>query len=68
MGTLRDFQGGSRSPQDSNAAATVEAAASEFADFAGAWRPRYPAMVETWERSWPEFVPFPQDFPPDSGA
>jgi transposase-like protein len=43
-------------------AATVAAAEQRFAEFAGAWRDKYPAMVAMWERSWPEFVPF-LDFP-----
>lgn len=43
-------------------AATVTAAEARFAEFAETWRPTYPAMVATWERAWPEFVPF-LDFP-----
>jgi hypothetical protein len=43
-------------------APTVAAAEARFAEFAGAWREKYPAMVGMWERSWPEFVPF-LDFP-----
>ena len=38
------------------------AAEVRFAEFAGTWRGKYPAMVAMWERSWPEFVPF-LDFP-----
>jgi transposase-like protein len=43
-------------------APTVAAAETRFAEFADAWRAKYPAMVGMWERSWPEFVPF-LDFP-----
>jgi putative transposase len=43
-------------------AATVAAAETRFAEFAGTWRDKYPAMIAMWERSWPEFVPF-LDFP-----
>ena len=43
-------------------AATVAAAEQRFAEFAGTWRDKYPAMIAMWERSWPEFVPF-LDFP-----
>ena len=43
-------------------APTVAAAEARFAEFAGTWREKYPAMVRMWERSWPEFVPF-LDFP-----
>jgi len=37
---------------------TVPAAEARFAEFAGTWRDKYPAMVAMWERAWPEFVPF----------
>jgi putative transposase len=43
-------------------AATVAAAEQRFAEFADAWRDKYPAMIAMWERSWAEFVPF-LDFP-----
>jgi hypothetical protein len=43
-------------------APTVTAAEARFAEFAGTWRNKYPAMIATWERSWSEFVPF-LDFP-----
>jgi putative transposase len=45
-------------------APTVAAAEAAFADFATTWRPKFPAMVAMWERSWTEFVPF-LDFPPE---
>src|SRR5262249_22433810 len=43
-------------------AATIATAEQRFAEFAGTWRGKYPAMIAMWERSWPEFVPF-LDFP-----
>ena len=43
-------------------APTVEAAEARFAEFADTWRERYPAMIDTWQRAWAEFVPF-LDFP-----
>jgi len=43
-------------------APTVDAAEARFAEFADAWRDRYPAMINTWEQSWTEFVPF-LDYP-----
>jgi len=43
---------------------TVPAAEARFAEFADAWRDRYPAMIAMWERSWAEFVPF-LDHPPE---
>jgi len=39
-------------------APTMDAAQARFAEFADAWRDRYPAMIATWERAWDEFVPF----------
>ncbi|WP_299921849.1 IS256 family transposase [uncultured Nocardioides sp.] len=39
-------------------APTVEAAEVAFEDFAEQWQPIYPAMIEMWRRSWPEFTPF----------
>jgi transposase-like protein len=39
-------------------APTVDAAESRFGEFAEAWRDRYPAMINTWEQFWGEFVPF----------
>jgi putative transposase len=39
-------------------APTLEAAEARFADFALDWEQRYPAMIDTWRRSWAEFVPF----------
>ena len=39
-------------------APTVEAAELRFREFAEQWRDRYPAMIDTWERAWGEFVPF----------
>jgi putative transposase len=45
-------------------APTADAAETRFAEFAEVWRPKYPAMIAMWERSWQEFVPF-LDFPPE---
>jgi putative transposase len=39
-------------------APTVEAAEARFAEFSEEWAPKYPAMIKSWETSWPEFVPF----------
>jgi putative transposase len=43
-------------------APTVEGAQARFDEFADTWAERYPAMIDTWRRSWAEFVPF-LDFP-----
>jgi putative transposase len=39
-------------------APTLDAAEVRFAEFAEQWRAQYPAMIDTWERAWPEFTPF----------
>ncbi|MEZ5216370.1 MAG: IS256 family transposase [Ilumatobacteraceae bacterium] len=39
-------------------APTLAAAEARFAEFAEAWRAKYPAMIATWESAWGEFVPF----------
>ena len=39
-------------------AATEAAALDRFAEFAGKWETKYPAIVALWERAWAEFVPF----------
>jgi len=39
-------------------APTPDAAEARFAEFAERWRDKYPAMIDTWERAWAEFVPF----------
>ena len=39
-------------------APTVEAAETRFGEFADRWRDRYPAMINTWQAAWAEFVPF----------
>lgn len=45
-------------------APTVPAAEAAFADLAQDWREKYPAMIRSWENTWPEFVPF-LEFPPE---
>jgi len=39
-------------------AATEADALDRFADFAGTWEARYPAIIKLWEAAWPEFTPF----------
>jgi putative transposase len=39
-------------------AVSETAALDAFAEFAGAWEHRYPAIVRLWESAWAEFVPF----------
>lgn len=39
-------------------APTVQAAQERFEEFSAEWKPVYPAMIQSWENSWQEFVPF----------
>ena len=39
-------------------AATEDAAAERFLEFAETWGRKYPAIVRLWENAWAEFVPF----------
>jgi transposase-like protein len=47
-------------------APTVDAALAHFDTFADAWRATYPAMINSWETAWGEFVPF-LEFPVELG-
>jgi putative transposase len=39
-------------------ASSAEDALDRFAELAGVWEKKYPAIVRLWERAWPELVPF----------
>jgi putative transposase len=39
-------------------AASEAEALERFAEFAGTWETRYPAIIKLWENAWAEFVPF----------
>jgi len=39
-------------------ASTVEAAQARFEEFSEQWKGLYPAMIQSWDQSWQEFVPF----------
>jgi putative transposase len=41
-------------------APTEAAALDRFAEFAGTWEKRYPAIIGLWTNAWAEFVPFLQ--------
>jgi putative transposase len=43
-------------------APTVAAAEQRFEEFSTEWKPLYPALIQSWEQSWREFVPF-LDYP-----
>jgi transposase-like protein len=48
----------SQEMRDIYTAPTVEAAEARFGEFAENWRALYPAMIQSWENAWHEFVPF----------
>ena len=48
----------------STTAPTVGAAEARFGEFADEWQQLYPAMINAWQSSWEEFVPF-LAFPPE---
>ena len=54
----RDWGPITRAMRDIYTASTVEVAEARFGEFAADWRDRYPAMIQSWERAWDEFVPF----------
>ena len=39
-------------------APSVAAAEASFAEFTATWKERYPAMIDTWQRAWGDFIPF----------
>jgi len=39
-------------------APSEQAALDAFAEFAGTWQQRYPAIIRLWQNAWSEFVPF----------
>jgi len=53
-----------REMRDIYTAPSLPAAESLFAEFADHWRSQYPAMIDSWERTWNEFVPF-LEYPPE---
>jgi putative transposase len=54
----KDWQPITRAMRQIYTASTVEVAEQHFAEFAAEWRTKYPAMIQSWERAWAEFVPF----------
>ena len=54
----KDWQPITRAMRQIYTASTVEVAEQYFAEFAAEWRAKYPAMIQSWERAWAEFVPF----------
>ena len=54
----RDWPAIARDLKPIYTAATEAAALERFAEFAGTWEGKYPAIVKLWEKAWAEFVPF----------
>ena len=50
-------------PEPRRTAADRAAARERFAESAGKWGERYPAIVRLWQNAWAEFVPFLTDNP-----
>ena len=54
----RDWDALSKQLRPVYTAATEQAAAARFDEFAEAWDSRYPAIVRLWRTAWSEFIPF----------
>lgn len=54
----KDWQPITRSMREIYTASTVDVAIERFEQFSSDWKAKYPAMIQSWERSWQEFVPF----------
>ena len=54
----KDWQPITKAMREIYTASTVDVAVARFQEFSDDWKAKYPAMIQSWERSWPEFVPF----------
>jgi putative transposase len=54
----KDWQPITKAMREIYTASTVDVAAQRFEQFSTDWRQKYPAMIQSWERAWGEFVPF----------
>jgi transposase-like protein len=54
----KDWQPITRAMREIYTASTVDVAVERFKQFSDDWTVKYPAMIQSWERSWQEFVPF----------
>jgi putative transposase len=54
----RDWPAIARDLKPVYTAATEGAALERFAEFAGVWEAKYPAIIKLWENAWADFVPF----------
>jgi len=54
----KDWSSITKAMREIYTASTVDVAIDRFAQFSDDWKTKYPAMIQSWERSWNEFVPF----------
>ena len=54
----KDWQPITKAMREIYTASTVDVAVERFNQFSDDWTVKYPAMIQSWERSWQEFVPF----------
>jgi putative transposase len=54
----KDWQPITKAMREIYTASTVDVAVARFEQFSTDWRQKYPAMIQSWERAWGEFVPF----------
>jgi putative transposase len=54
----KDWQPITKAMREIYTASTVDVAVERFEQFSTDWRQKYPALIQSWERSWGEFVPF----------
>jgi putative transposase len=54
----KDWQPITKAMREIYTASTVDVAIERFEQFSADWKQKYPALIQSWERSWGEFVPF----------
>jgi putative transposase len=54
----KDWQPIIKAMREIYTASTTEVAVEKFELFSADWKLKYPAMIQSWERAWGEFVPF----------
>ena len=54
----KDWQPITKAMREIYTASTVDVAVERFAQFSDDWKVKYPALIQSWERAWGEFVPF----------
>lgn len=54
----KDWQPITKAMREMYTASTVDVAVARFEQFSTEWKSTYPALIQSWERAWGEFVPF----------